>query len=122
MFSLLGFTQALNNLQQQLEQIKNAKYDNALAIIKQLSQDKKLGSFFNNPDFIRIFARSLFYRKGYANAEKVARAIDTPGAREYLRQEYFITAVKEGNVAAVKDFLASGIIELNTLSQASFAF
>ncbi len=104
-----SFTQALNTLQQQLEQIKNANYDNALAALQDLSKDKELEFLFNNLDFNRILIRELSIKDTSKELENIAQELNTPGALEYLRQKRFIAAATKGDIKAVKDFLDKGI-------------
>ncbi len=111
---LSSLVQALNTLQQQLELIKNAKYEDALALIKELSQNKGLESFFNNPDFIRIIIHTLWpkaLREGKYNIQEgnIAQELNTPGALEYSKQLQFIKAAHKGDIKTVQEFLSKGI-------------
>ncbi len=108
-FKGLPSAQALKNLQQQLELIRYAKYDDALALIKILSKDKELEFLFNNPDFNRILISDLHLIASWRNPQDIAQALGTPGALEYSRQLEFIEAAARGDVKRVKEFLDSGI-------------
>ncbi len=112
-----SFIEALNSLQQQLELINCADYNNALVTVKELSKDKDLQFLFNNPDFNRILISELdrkcckeSKRSFYSSmAKDIAKEINTPGALEWLRQLDFIWAATMGTIKVVKEFLSMGI-------------
>ncbi len=107
--SFSSLVQAINNLRQQLDLIKTANYDNALAALQDLSKDKELEFLFNNLDFNRILIRELSIKDTSKELENIAQELNTPGALEYLRQKRFIAAATKGDIKAVKDFLDKGI-------------
>ncbi len=107
--SLSRLIQALNNLWDQLELIKNADYDNALATLQTLSKDKDLEFLFNNLDFNQILISELYYKNPFKAPENITQEIDTLGSLKYLRQLQFIDAAEKGNINAVKDFLDAGV-------------